>query len=204
MPAERTIAGAAFGAGLLLAWCALWSAGSASAQAARPAPATLALCGSCHGADGNSLSPAIPSIAGQPRIFIENQLVVIREGLRDVPVMKDSVARLSDEEIGALARHYAEQPLTPPAVTVDAVKARRGADLSRKALCGTCHLPGYEGQQQVPRLAGQHEAYLLQAMKAFRDHPGPGRDTIMAASLYGMKDSDLADLAHYLAAFKPK
>ncbi len=178
--------------------------GSAAAQAAPPAPATLAVCGSCHGADGNSPSPAIPSIAGQPRLFIENQLVVIREGLREVPVMKDSVARLSDEEIVALARHYAEQPLKPPAMRVDAAKARRGAELSRKALCGTCHLPDYAGQQQVPRLAGQHEDYLLLAMKSFRDQPGPGRDTIMSASLYGLKDAELADLAHYLAAFKPK
>jgi cytochrome c553 len=39
-------------------------------------------------------------------------------------------------------------------------------------------------------------------MKQFRDHPGPGRDTIMAASLYGLKDEHLADLAHFLAHFK--
>jgi cytochrome c553 len=204
MPGERTRAGAAVGVSLWLACCALLTASQAVAQPTPPAPATLAVCGSCHGADGNSPSPAIPSIAGQPRVFIENQLVVIREGLRDVPVMKDSVARLSDEEIVALARHYAEQPLKPPAVKVDAAKARRGAELSRKTLCGTCHLPDYAGQQQVPRLAGQHEDYLLLAMKSFRDHPGPGRDTIMAASLYGLKDADLSDLAHYLAAFKPK
>jgi hypothetical protein len=39
-------------------------------------------------------------------------------------------------------------------------------------------------------------------MKHFRDHPGPGRDTIMAASLHGMKDGELADMAHYLAHFR--
>ena len=43
------------------------------------------------------------------------------------------------------------------------------------------------------------EAYLLQAMKQFRDHAGPGRDTIMSAALLGLKDEELADLAHYLA-----
>ena len=37
---------------------------------------------------GNSLVPSIPSIAGQPKVFLENQLVLIREGLRDVPAMK--------------------------------------------------------------------------------------------------------------------
>jgi hypothetical protein len=29
--------------------------------------------------------------------------------------------------------------------------------------------------------------------------PAPGRDTIMAASLFGLKDAELADLAHFLA-----
>ncbi len=69
-------------------------------------------------------------------------------------------------------------------------------------LCATCHLPDYAGRQQIPRLAGQQEEFLLYAMKQFRDHSGLGRDTIMAASLYGLKDGDLADLAHFLANFK--
>jgi cytochrome c553 len=79
----------------------------------------------------------------------------------------------------------------------------RGAEISRRALCDTCLLADYTGQNQVPRLAGQHEPYLLQAMKQFRDHPGPGRDTIMAATSLGMTDADLAELAHYLASTRP-
>ncbi len=70
-------------------------------------------------------------------------------------------------------------------------------------LCGTCHLADYAGQKQVTRLAGQDETYLVYSMKQFRDNPGPGRDTIMAATLYGLSDADLANLAHYLATFKP-
>jgi cytochrome c553 len=64
-------------------------------------------------------------------------------------------------------------------------------------------LSDYSGQNQVPRLAGQDEAYLVYSMKQFRDNPGPGRDTIMAAVLRGLSDADLANLAHYLATFKP-
>ena len=86
---------------------------------------------------------------------------------------------------------------------VNQEKARLGAVTASKMLCGTCHLPDYSGQKQVPRLAGQDEAYLAQSMKQFRDNPGPGRDTIMAASLYGLSDADLANLASYLATFKP-
>ena len=54
----------------------------------------------------------------------------------------------------------------------------------------------------MPRLAGQNEAFLAYSMKQFRDHAGLGRDTVMSASLFGLKDNDLADLAHYLANFK--
>lgn len=185
------------------------SALGAAAQTAAPAasvPAAalpIANCVACHGPGGSSQVPETPSIAGQPRLFLENQLVIMREGLRDVPVMKPHVERLTDEQIGALARHFAAQTAVPMPLTVRPAQRLRGAELSRRALCGTCHLADYTGQNQVPRLAGQNEAYLLQSMKQFRDHPGLGRDTIMAATLYGLNDGDLADLAHYFASNRP-
>lgn len=170
---------------------------------AQPRPEILALCTACHGPGGNAQVALTPSLAGQPKVFIENQLVLIREGLRDIPVMKEAVASLKDEEIIELAKYFAVQPVAPRDAPVQTQKASLGAETSRRMLCGTCHLPGYEGQNQVPRLAGQDEAYLLQAMKQLRDHPGPGRDTIMSASLRGLNDADLANLAHYLANFRP-
>ncbi len=196
MPGERwrrAAAGLAAAGSLLLA----------PASRAEPAAETLALCAACHGLGGNATVPLTPSIAGQPKVFIENQLVLVREGLRDIPVMKDAMARLSDEQIVDLARYFAAQPFVPRPVAVQPERQRLGAELARKALCGTCHLSTFVGQQQVPRLAGQDEAYLMQAMKQFRDHAGPGRDTIMSASLYGLRDADLANLAHYLASYRP-
>ena len=169
------------------------------AQAQAPSKARLAACAVCHGAEGVAPSPAIPSLAGQPSLFIENQLVLMREGLREVPAMQAAVNGLSDEEIVALARHYAALPLKAEPGPLQAEKQRAGAALSAQGGCGSCHLPDYRGQKQVPRLAGQHEAYLLASMKQFRDHPGPGRDTIMAATLRGIGDADLDRLAHYFA-----
>ena len=176
---------------------------AAGAVLAQPKPAALAACAACHGPGGNAPVAQFPSIAGQPKVFIENQLVLIREGLRDVPAMKAVMAGMSDQDIVALAEHFSAQPLAPRPAPAEPEKYRLGADISRKALCGTCHLPGYVGQKQVPRLAGQNEPYLVQSMKEFRDSPGPGRDTIMAAVLQGMSDADLANLAHYFAGFKP-
>lgn len=177
---------------------------AAATAAAQPPAGQLALCAACHGPEGRSATPGMPSLAGQPRLFVENQLVIIREGLRDVAApMKTAVERLSDAEIVALATYFASRPPPPLPPATQPARKRAGAELSRRLLCGSCHLPDYAGQQQVPRLAGQDESYLLQAMKQLRDAPGPGRDTIMAATLRGLSDDDLVNLAHHLAHGAP-
>ena len=178
---------------------ALVLAAVSSAAPAQPKADAVAACAACHGPGGNSQTPAIPSIAGQPRVFLENQLVLIREGLRVVPAMQAVMTGLSDPDIVALARHFSAQAVVPLALAVDPAQLQRGAEVSHRALCGTCHLPGYAGQNQVPRLAGQRQAYLLETMKMYRDKPDPGRDTLMSGPLQGLSDADLAQLAHYLA-----
>lgn len=198
MPVES---GAAAGARALAAVALLLVLPGARAQ--QPVPPQIPVCSVCHGPQGNSQTALIPSLAGQPKLFIENQLVLIREGLRDIPQMKGLMDGVKDTEIVALANYFSAQ--TPAKVTArhDPATYQRGQQLSQKMLCGTCHLPDYSGRQQIPRLAGQDEPFLLFAMKQFRDHPGLGRDTVMAASLYGLKDPELADLAHFLRHFKP-
>jgi cytochrome c553 len=171
------------------------------AAGAQPKPETLAACAACHGPNGNSQVPQFPSLAGQPGVFVENQLVLIREGMREVPAMKDVLTGMSDETIVALARYFAEQKPAPSKGTVRQESVRAGEELSKTMLCGTCHRPDYSGQNQVPRLAGQQEVYLVAVMKQFRDNPGPGRDTIMAATLRGLSDADVSNLAHYFANF---
>ena len=143
--------------------------------------------------------PGSPSLAGQPRVFIENQLVMIREGLREVPQMKGLLADMKDEEFTALAKYFSQQKIQSQTIALDTSKATRGAALSKRGQCGSCHLPDYAGREQMPRLAGQREDFLLSSMKEFRDGRATGRDTIMAATLRGLSDADLTDLAHYLA-----
>ncbi len=172
----------------------------ASVQAQQPNPGKLAQCMACHGPQGNSVIPQFPSLAGQPKLFIENQLVLIREGLRDIAAMKGQLDGMNDAELVAMAHYFSTQKLTPvSAGPINTARFESGKLMARQALCGTCHLPDYSGRQQIPRLAGQHEAFLYESMKQFRDHAGLGRDTVMSAALYGFKDNELADLAHFLA-----
>lgn len=164
-------------------------------------PQRLELCAACHGPQGNSQNPIYPSLAGQPKIFIENQLVLIREGLRDIPPMKGVLDGLKDADLIVLAQYFAAQTPQPHPDPVDPARFERGKVLARSMLCGTCHLPEYSGRDQIPRLAGQHEKFLRTVMQEYRDHPGPGRDTVMTNALLGLRDDHLDDLAHFLAHF---
>lgn len=165
-------------------------------------PQRLELCAACHGPQGNSQNPQIPSLAGQPKTFLENQLVLIREGLRDIPQMKGALDGLKDADLTVLAQYFAAQTPTPIVGAVDAARYARGKALAHSMLCGTCHLPHYRGRDQIPRLAGQHERFLREVMEEYRDRPGPGRDTVMTNALYGLKNEHLDDLAHFLAHFQ--
>lgn len=163
-------------------------------------PQRIALCESCHGPGGNSTTALVPSIAQQPRTYLENQLVFFREGLRNSPVMEQVLKGVEDPELVALAKHFAAQKARVVASgAADAAKMARGAELSAKNHCGQCHLPTLQGREQMPRLAGQREDYLLHAMIGYRDGKRTGADTTMSAVLYGMSDADLAALAHWMA-----
>lgn len=180
--------------------CALLAALFVSVAFAQDPAAT---CAGCHGADGNSQTPNIPSIAGQPKLFIENQLILFREGLRVSPAMQPAVQGLTDKEIVRLADHYARQPARPATTeAADPTQVQRGIAIARKLHCASCHLPDFRGREQMPRLAGQREDYLVESMLAYRDNRRSGGDTLMAATLYGVSDADIRTLAHYLARLR--
>ncbi len=163
----------------------------------------LALCAACHGADGNSQIKGIPSLAAQPKLFLETQLVLIREGMRDIPSMKGMLNGVSDAEVTALAKYYADKPLAPVPTDRNAEVFARGGKLAEGMRCGICHLPTYLGREQIPRLAGQREDYLLLSMQQFKNNQAIGRDSNMAASVYGVSDQDLQDISYYLARLMP-
>jgi cytochrome c553 len=163
------------------------------------ASTAVALCESCHGPGGNSATAGTPSIAAQPQVFIETQLVYFREGLRNAPVMQPIVKGMKDEDITALAKHFAAQKAVAVAAKPQKALADRGAQLAGVMHCGQCHLPDYAGREQMPRLAGQREEYLVHAMTGYRDGTRTGADTTMSEVLYGVSDKDIAALAHYLS-----
>jgi cytochrome c553 len=163
-------------------------------------PQLLAQCAACHGVDGNSATPNIPSLAGQPEFFLFNQLFLMREGVRQIPVMAPLVKDLTDAEIEGLAKHFTALPPKPSGETIDRALVARAAPLAENLRCASCHLPTLAGQDQMPRLAKQRIDYMVAALKAFRDNTRSGADTMMTAVVVGLSDADLEALAHYASA----
>ena len=166
------------------------------------APDTAA-CEVCHGKGGNSVIPGTPSIAGQPKTFLVNQLVFFREELRASPIMQPVAKGMSDRDAIAYADHFSKSAArVVDTAATDARLQKRGRELAGAMLCGQCHLPTFRGREQMPRLAGQREDYLHEAMRAYRDNRRTGADTTMAGVLHGVGDDDIRALSHFLARLK--
>lgn len=177
-------------------------AGAALAQSkADPSrgAARSASCVACHGSAERDALANTPYLAGQQSDFMVLQMVLLREGLRDVPIMTAALKGLTDPDLFDIAAYFSGQ--NPPGGNArpDSNLHARGAALSKAMGCGSCHLQDYRGQKQVPRLSNQREDYLFMSLQAYRDNQRVGADTSMNGILYRMPDSDIRALAHYLA-----
>jgi cytochrome c553 len=79
-------------------------------------------CATCHGANGASIGPTFPNLAGQQRSYIEHVLHAYKDGERKNPVMSMQVANLSDADIAAAALWFSQQPAKVYVPAVDAKK----------------------------------------------------------------------------------
>jgi len=181
---------------------ALFFASAAHAQADGRLDALLRACAGCHGADGNSTVAGTPSLAAQPKIFMENYLVMSREGIRGPAAMQALLEGVPDKELIALAVHYSGLKPKPLEARQDSKLFNRGKAIAAKNRCASCHEAGFRGREQMPRLAGQREDFLADVMLQYRQDRRPGGDTLMAAALYGIPEADFKALAHYFSRLK--
>jgi len=158
-------------------------------------------CMNCHGANGRSEMEDIPSLAGQQSEYVTLQMILFREGIRQVPAMNQFAAGMEDKDIEDLAAYFASLPPGPPPDrrAADPALVAAGQALTGPRNCGVCHLPDYVGRNQVPRIAAQREEFLVRATTEYRDGKRVGIDTQMNSAVFGMSDADIAALAHYLA-----
>ena len=136
------------------------------------------VCATCHGPNGDSISPAFPRLAGQQAPYIEAQLTGFRDRTRADPgamaYMWGMASQLDDQTIKGLAAYYAAQRPVHGAPGAKALMAQgkaiyeQGLPDAGVPACTACHGAAAEVKENVPRLAGQHPAYLVKQLAYFQ------------------------------------
>jgi cytochrome c553 len=163
----------------------------------------LPACFACHGDKGTSQLPDTPSLGAQPAFYTTVQLLMFRDRLRVSEPMNEMTKGLSDTELQRAADIISKLPPPEPVSdTPDAARMERGRALGQQHRCNFCHQSNYAGQENVPRIAGQREDYLLKALRGYKDNSRFAYDAQMSDVVYPLKDEDFADLASFLARLK--
>ncbi len=136
--------------------------------------AKAAVCAACHGADGNSVSPQFPKLAGQNAAYIVQELQRFKSGSRKNVIMSGMAAGLSDQDMQNLAAWFSSQMAKSGAADPGLVKAgealyRGGDQASEVPACLACHGPdgAGNGPMAIPALDGQYADYVVSQLQAF-------------------------------------
>ena len=171
--------------------------------AAQTVQERLPACLACHGESGQSQNPGVPSLGGQQAFYVTVQLVLFRERMRVVGPMNDATKGLSDDDLRNLAAVISKLPPPPPVGgPIDAARVERAQALVTQNHCNFCHTSTFAGQDNVPRIAGQREDYLVKALRGYKDNSRHGYDGSMADVVAPISDDQILDLAYYIARVK--
>lgn len=156
-------------------------------------------CAGCHGNQGNSTTPGIPSLSRLHNDYLVKAIKAYRDGERNHTAMRNSVLGLSDADIGKIALYYAMQE---PAGNSSSLKGDAAAGKILAAACAGCH--GEYGNSitgLTPSLAGQDPAYLATAVKKYAS--GARTHADMQNAVKDLNDHELSDIVAYFSAQTP-
>ncbi|ONH54008.1 Cytochrome c553 [Pseudomonas cedrina] len=171
--------------------------------------AKAAVCGACHGPDGNSPAPNFPKLAGQGERYLTKQMQDIKSGKRTVLEMTGLLTNTSDQDMADIAAYFASQKGSVGAADSKLVargeKLFRGGDLEKGLpACTGCHSPNGAGIAAAgfPHLSGQHATYIAKQLTDFRkEEAGRANDgdaMIMRTIARKLSDEDIAAVSSYI------
>ena len=176
---------------------------------AKAGQAKAAMCGACHGADGNSAAPNFPKLAGQGERYLLKQMNDIKSGNRNILEMTGLLTNMSEQDMADIAAYFASQNMSVGAADPALVKAGealfRGGKLAEgMPACTGCHSPNGAGNAAAgfPHLGGQHAQYIAKQLTDFRKEEGgranDGDAAIMRTIARKLSDEDIAALSSYI------
>lgn len=163
-----------------------------------------ARCSICHGLEGESASPIFPRLAGQHPEYIAKQLADFKTGRRK-GTMNEQAQTLSEADMKALGAYFGRmKPMAHRVADTDLAGVGRyiyhkGNPYSGVASCESCHGPKGEGTVQLPRLAGQHAAYLQSQLKDFNTRERTNDNAVMHAIASKLTELEIRAVAVYLS-----
>lgn len=162
------------------------------------------ICANCHGANGNSVQPDIPNLAGQNPAYLQEQMRRFLDGRRKDVFMQGMIKAMSPAERADVVAFLSAQLVQPQAAVAAAAPAAQLAQGKRyyEKVCFRCHGPQALGDAAVPRLAGQQSGYVVKSLKRYRDGTGERLEPLMAANTKLMSDADVAAVAVYLSSLR--
>ena len=187
--------------------CALGQPLLADTVVERAAP-----CLACHGEKGYSEHPVVPSLGGQPALYLLIQLYLFRENQRSslyrkdddmIQIMSEMTKGFSDDDLRKFSEFLSKLPPPPvPQDAPDSARMQAGGALITQHRCNSCHNMDLSGRENVPRISNQREDFLAKTLREYRDNIRHGYDGVMASVVAPINDVEIADLAYYIAHFR--
>ena len=167
-----------------------------------------AVCAACHGADGNSGTPANPKLAQQHPEYLIKQLQEFKSGKRANAVMSGMAATLSGDDMKNIA-YWLSSKTAKPGFAKDkelvalGERIYRGGIADRQiAACSGCHSPNGAGiPAQYPRMSGQHADYTVAQLTGFRD--GVRKNALQMTQVAAkLNDREIKAVSDYIAGLR--
>ncbi len=168
------------------------------------------VCQACHGANGNSVNPEWPSLAGIGADYIAAQLANFKDGKRNNAIMMPNAMALSPEDMADLGAYFDTQVNTgleaDPSFWKAGENLYRAGDKSRGIpACMACHGPTGRGNEpaKFPALRGQHSVYVIKQLTAYASgERTTGPNGIMQTIAKRLTPDDMRNVASYVQGLR--
>jgi len=111
--------------------------------------------------------------------------------------MNEAMTGVCNEDLGIIADLLSRLP--PPVERRRCGVYRSCKNAVHQHRCDVCHNPDLSSRENIPRIAGQRDDYLLKVLRGYKDNTRPGYDASMGEVVQPITEQDIRDLAYFAA-----